>query len=82
MQAAKGSEKYLGNGLMEVKRTSSFTGREHLRLIAIVPEQLMAWRHGKPIQEAMPNISPDDREFLMTGATPEEWNEFVKDADD
>jgi hypothetical protein len=25
------------------------------------------------IQEAMPDVSPEDREFIMTGITPEVW---------
>jgi hypothetical protein len=31
------------------------------------------------IQEAMPNLSADDREFIMTGITPEEWNSAFPD---
>jgi len=27
----------------------------------------------------MPTLSADDREFLMTGATPEEWGEIFPD---
>jgi hypothetical protein len=30
------------------------------------------------IQNAMPNLSTDDREFLMTGVTPEEWDKYIK----
>ena len=31
------------------------------------------------IQNAMPNLSADEREFLMTGITPEEWAELSED---
>lgn len=27
------------------------------------------------IQKELPHLSPDQREFLMTGLTPEKWNE-------
>jgi hypothetical protein len=30
----------------------------------------------------MPNLSADDREFLMTGTTPEEWDEMFGDDED
>ncbi len=33
------------------------------------------WREGrKLIQNALPYLTPDEREFLMTGITPEQWN--------
>jgi hypothetical protein len=31
---------------------------------------------GKHIQQAFDNLKADDREFLMTGITPEMWNEM------
>lgn len=29
------------------------------------------------IQEIVPNLTSDQREFLMTGATPEEWDNLM-----
>jgi hypothetical protein len=34
---------------------------------------LIQWERGVLIQDAMPHLSPDEREFLMTGITPDEW---------
>lgn len=35
---------------------------------------------GMNIQDAFPNMSKDDREFLISGITPEEWNKlFVEE---
>ena len=31
------------------------------------------WQNGKSIQNAMPYLTADEREFIMTGITPEEW---------
>jgi hypothetical protein len=28
------------------------------------------------VQNAMPNLSADEREFIMTGITPTEWDEM------
>lgn len=32
------------------------------------------WRNGELIQKAFPMLSPAEREFIMTGITPEEWS--------
>lgn len=67
---------------MKITRTSKLTGVEHTREIAITDAQLAAWRAGAYIQDAAPHLSADDREFLISGATPEEWEEmFGKDGD-
>jgi len=69
--------------MMLIKKRSQFTGIVHEREIAVTQEQLDAWQRGALIQRAMPNLSDDDREFLMTGCTPEEWNAvFGNDSDD
>lgn len=33
-----------------------------------------AWQQGAHIQNALPLLTPDEREFLLTGMTPEEWD--------
>ncbi len=58
---------------MLVTRISRLTGRTHTREIPVTTEQIILWTNGTYIQEAMPNVSPDDREFLISGITPEEW---------
>ena len=58
---------------MKVTRTSMFTGVERTIDLPITEEQLATWKGGTLIQEAMPDLSPDDREFVMTGVTSEEW---------
>lgn len=75
-QIAKGREMYLGEGKMMVTRTSAFSGKERTMELPIYPEQLYAWRAGQLIQDVMPQLTTDQREFLMTGATPEEWREL------
>jgi len=60
---------------MLITRTSPFSGEENTRDIPVTQEQINDWQRGALIQNAMPNVSADDREFLMTGITPEEWEE-------
>jgi hypothetical protein len=41
-----------------------------------VPAQgLFAYRQGAYIQDAFPTLSKDDREFLMSGISPEGWKQ-------
>ncbi len=58
---------------MHIIRKSDMTNVVNARDIDVTEEQLKDWQGGTLIQDAMPNLSPDDREFLMTGITPEEW---------
>jgi len=60
---------------MLIKRISPFSGNENTMDIPVTEAQLSEWQSGVLIQRAMPNISADHREFLMTGITPEEWEE-------
>jgi hypothetical protein len=60
---------------MQITRISGMTGVEHTREIDVEQEQLDAWDAGLLIQEAMPQLDADDREFIMTGITPSEWDD-------
>lgn len=61
---------------MLITRKSMFSGKEHTLEVPCTEEQLKAWQNGVHIQNAMPNVPADLREFIITGATPEEWNEI------
>lgn len=52
--------------------------------VKIPGPELYAYNHsGKHIQDAMPSVSADDRQFLMSGHSPEGWEiVFGKDEDD
>lgn len=63
---------------MLITRTSPFTGEINSKEINVTQQQIDIWQRGMPIQNAMPNINPEDREFIKTGITPEEWNETFK----
>ena len=61
---------------MKVTRTSPFSGKTNTIEVDITMDQYDAWLAGTLIQNAMPNLTPDEREFIMTGITPEEWAEL------
>jgi len=56
-----------------------FTGIERTLDLDFTAEQLAEWENGALIQDAMPNLSAADREFIMTGVTDEEWHEEFGD---
>jgi hypothetical protein len=60
---------------MLVTKTSKLTGIEHTRDIPVTEQQLREWMSGRGfIQDVMPEVCPEDREFLISGVTPEEWD--------
>ena len=59
---------------MRIIRTSRLTGKTSVMDLPITREQLAAWVDGELIQNAMPHLNADQREFVMTGITPAEWN--------
>ena len=58
---------------VKITRTSPLTKKERTIEIAVTTEQLQAWKSGVLIQEAMPNLTPDEREFIKTGITASDW---------
>jgi hypothetical protein len=63
---------------VNVVRKSPFSGITHAMNICLDMEDYQAWKSGKLIQNAFPYLSADEREFLMTGITPDEWNSAFK----
>jgi len=61
---------------MLIKRQSDLSGKTRIIEIDVTQEQLDQWASGTLIQNAMPNLDDDDREFIMSGITPAEWDEL------
>jgi len=62
---------------MIVTRISSLTGEVHEMDLDITPASLELYDDfGVLLQDAFPNITPAEREFIKTGITPEEWDEY------
>jgi len=60
---------------MRIIRTSRLTGNTTYWDMPITQEQMSAWVDGGLIQNVMPHLTADQREFIMTGITPSEWVE-------
>ena len=60
---------------MKITRKSPFTGIVRTKELAITLFEYDTWkRGGQLIQHAFPNLSADDREFILTGISSSEWN--------
>ena len=64
---------------MKITMTSMISGKTTTRDIDVEPEQVAAWQNGVLIQDAMPELSAPDREFIMSGITQEEWEGLYPD---
>ena len=61
--------------MMLITRKSLISGNINSMSLPITEEQYTAWEQGTLVQVAMPHLTPDEREFVMTGITPTEWAE-------
>lgn len=67
-------------GGITIVRTSMLTGIERERFIdRLTEEALNDWIDGTVIQEAMPHVSIEDREFIISGIVPSEWHDAFGD---
>lgn len=67
---------------MNITRTDPVTGEENTLDIPVSEEQLQRWHDGHGlIQNIMPNLTDDEREFIMTGITADSWDEIFKDSE-
>ena len=67
---------------MKITRESMFSGIQRTMELDVTQEQLKNWEDGMLIQNAMPNLTDDEREFIMTGVTTDEWDEYFGDFDE
>ncbi len=67
---------------MEITRKSMMSGIVRTRDLPITAAQLIAWEGGVHAQNAFPNLSAGDREFIMTGTTDEEWDAAFKEPEE
>lgn len=67
---------------MIVKNKSQISGKDYVMDLDITIEQIEAYYKGALVQDAFPNLSPAEREFIKTGITPGEWDQVFGKGDD
>lgn len=66
---------------MLITRKSYYSGVIRTLDVPVTQEQLQAYEAGMHPQEVMPDLTPDQREFIMTGITQEEWDRMFNHAE-
>lgn len=66
-----------GGDVVEIRRVSDISGKLNTMVFpegSITETRLRGWANGAAlIQNALPMLSASQREFMISGATPEEW---------
>lgn len=70
------------HSMIAITKKSTLTGIVRTKEFPITEDQYLAWQSGILIQEAMPNLSLEDREFIITGITKEEWDEHFPEEEE
>lgn len=68
---------------MLITRTSQATGITRTMDLPVTKEQIVMWATTSAlVQDVFPNLSNDQREFIMTGITADEWDQIYADMDE
>jgi len=62
---------------MKITRTNPLNGEVNTLNIEVTDEQIEYYAAGGLIQDAFPNLSASDREFIKTGITAESWEAML-----
>lgn len=67
---------------MLIERRSLVSGVLRTLDLPITEDQIEMWESGAKVQDAFPNLTPSQREFILTGITDDEWDETFPPEDD
>jgi hypothetical protein len=63
---------------MKITKVSMLSKIERSLDLDVTAEEIKAWKSGMLIQDAMPRLNENEREFIMTGITAEEWEKHYE----
>jgi hypothetical protein len=63
-----------GDDMARVTGPCTFTGEEYSCLVPAAG--LVRFLNGEHVQDALPEVSADDREFLISGISPNGWKKM------
>jgi hypothetical protein len=61
---------------MIIHRRSLISGKTNTMDLPVTEEQLETWQNGGLIQDVFPELTPDEREFIKTGISSDEWQKL------
>ena len=71
----------LNDGRVRARRRCQVTG--DLFILTVDAQALIEWKAKRLcVQDVFPELNKDEREILMTGYTPAEWDGLFKEDDD
>jgi hypothetical protein len=74
---------HIGENKVFVHKKSMLSGKGNSMVLPTTKGKIEYWlQSGKLIQDVMPDLNDNQREFLMSGITPEEWDDMFGEEDD
>ena len=67
----------LDDGTASFTCKSPHSGRINTMTLPVTKAQYEAWQSGTLIQDAMPHLTADEREFIITGLTAQDWEDMM-----
>ena len=67
---------------MLINKRSIYSGIVREKELDVTFEEYNRWKKGELIQNACPRLNVDEREFVMTGMTKDEWDELFPKEDE
>lgn len=68
---------------MLITKVSMLTNKVRTMDLDVTEEQMAKWNEGKTlVQRVFPHLTADEREFILSGITPEEWTEAFAEPDE
>ena len=64
----------LKHKIMKVTKKSTLSGKISTMELDVTKEQLSLYEGGELVQNVFPDLSINEREFLISGITPDEWD--------
>ena len=59
---------------MIITKKSQLSGKVNSMDLDVTQEALDRWKGGELIQDVFPDLTPSEREFLITGILGDEWD--------
>ena len=56
---------------------SFITGKVTTLELDVTPDEIDNWQNGELIQKAMPRLTPEERDFILFGIPPEDWDKYL-----
>jgi hypothetical protein len=62
-----------------ITRFSPVSLKENTMIMYVDPADLQKWQNGELVQVAFPYLTPAEREFIISGVLPGEWDTLFSD---